>query len=514
MSKTCWTLLLVFAAAAGAVAGGCVPCDEEPMAPAPKPAAPPAPCPTPGESSSSLAVPTGVKSTSVLFIEKMAPSEVVAGQKFSYTIKATNLTNLTLMDVKVMETVPGNLKVLSTDPTAAETANQLTWTLDKMAPNSTKVMTVTAQATKGGKLMPCTEVSYRPPALCVAMNACDAALTITKEGPDQVMLCEPITYTVIVKNTGDCAACNVQITDELPDGLTTADGKSVVMSRPVTLKPGESRKMTINAKASKVGSFTNNATATADGDMSVASNKVTTTVVKPTLKITKTGPKMRYVGRPAEYTITVQNSGKVDARDVVVTDTMASGSQFSSASDGGSQSGNTVRWSLGTLKAGQKKSVNVTVTASSIGKICNTATARAYCADEVSAEACTDIEGKAAILLECVDLQDPIEVGANEVYEIIVTNQGSSVGTGIVITATLPAEQDFVSATGPGVDHSAKGKKITFKPLKSLAPGAKATYRVTSVGKKTGDVRFKVELTSDQMTSPAMETESTHIYAD
>ena len=39
-----------------------------------------------------------------------------------------------------------------------------------------------------------------------------------------------------------------------------------------------------------------------------------------------------------------------------------------------------------------------------------------------------------------------------------------------------------------------------------------ATYKVVVKGVAVGDVRFKVSLTSDQMTKPAEETESTHIY--
>ena len=53
---------------------------------------------------------------------------------------------------------------------------------------------------------------------------------------------------------------------------------------------------------------------------------------------------------------------------------------------------------------------------------------------------------------------------------------------------------------------------VTFAPLARLAPQAKAEYRVIVKGTKAGDVRFKVDLISDQMTSPASETESTHIY--
>ena len=59
---------------------------------------------------------------------------------------------------------------------------------------------------------------------------------------------------------------------------------------------------------------------------------------------------------------------------------------------------------------------------------------------------------------------------------------------------------------------TAAGKAITFAPLKTLAPKAKATFTVVAKGNAVGDVRFAVGLKSDQMKTPANETEATHIY--
>ena len=94
---------------------------------------------------------------------------------------------------------------------------------------------------------------------------------------------------------------------------------------------------------------------------------------------------------------------------------------------------------------------------------------------------------------------------------ITVTNQGSAVGTNIVVTCELPAQQQYVSASGPA-KGAVKGKVVTFAPVPTLAPKQQITYKVTTKGIGVGDTRFKVQLKSDQMTSPSMETESTHIY--
>ena len=169
-----------------------------------------------------------------------------------------------------------------------------------------------------------------------------------------------------------------------------------------------------------------------------------------------------------------------------------------------------VTWSLGTLNAGQSRKVTMTVKAMQPGTLRNTASARAICAS-AEAEARTTVKGIPAILLEVIDIEDPIEVGENEVYEIIVTNQGSADGTNIVITATIPPEMSYVSADGPA-RASVQGKIVTFAPLPHLAPKAKATYRVTTRGEEVQDVRFKISLTSDQIDRPVEETESTNVY--
>ena len=121
------------------------------------------------------------------------------------------------------------------------------------------------------------------------------------------------------------------------------------------------------------------------------------------------------------------------------------------------------------------------------------------------------MKGIPAILLEAVDVRDPVEVGANETYVITVTNQGSAMDTNIKIVCTLGAQQEYVSSTGP-TTASVDGKTVTFALLASLAPKAKTTYKVVAKGIKAGDVRFKVQLTSDQLKVPVQETESTNIY--
>ena len=483
-----------------------------PPRPAPRPAPKPAECPPVGSKTTSMILPSGDKACGVVKLERTAPETVTAGSEFDYTIKLTNLMKKPLNGVVLKERLVTNLELTGTSPKATISDSTLQWDVGTMKAGETKAFLVRASAKGVGPAVGCADVTYDNPEVCLTIKAVQPALQVVKTGPAEVIQCDPITYNITVSNPGTGPACNVVVTDTLPDGVTTLDGKKSFVARVGTLAPGEAREFSIQAKAAKKGTFTNSATANADGGLTAKSSPLMTKVTLPELDVTKTGPKMRYVGRAAEYTITVKNKGDAPAKDTILTDVLPANATLVSASDKGTVSAGKVVWQLGTLAAGASKNVTVTLKMTEQGVVRNVASASAYCA-KGSGLTTTTVKGIPAILLECIDLADPIEVGAQETYEIAVTNQGSATGTNIVVTCTLPDEQEFVSATGP-TKETAKAKEVAFAPLATLAPKAKVTYRVVVKGTKAGDVRFKVTLKSDQMDTPSGETESTHIYSD
>lgn len=443
---------------------------------------------------------------------KTGPSNVMAGEPFDYSISVSNPSQVDATNVVVTDSLPNGLAYESSNPSASAGGNSLTWNLGTVAPGATQMINVRVKATTTGRFENCAEVradqglSSR---CCATTVATSPALVLEKRCPAEVTICDPIEYVVVVRNSGDGPARNVKIEDRLPDGIVTTSGQSVVNATIEVLGPGESKEVRFTAKASRTGSFTNPASATADGGLS-AQASCTTVVKQPMLAVTKTGPDMRYIGRPAEYDITVRNTGDSPAVNTVLTDPIPAGTEFVSATENGSMSGGTCTWNLGTIEPGGTRSVKITLRARTAGSAKNQAFARAICT-EANAEVMTQIKGVPAILLECVDLSDPIEVGANETYVITVTNQGSAEDTNIVIECILPDKMDYVSGDGP-VQVTAEGKKVTFAPLPSLAPKAKATYRVITKGTAEGDLRFKITLKSDQTESVVEETESTHVY--
>jgi len=447
-------------------------------------------------------------------IKKTATPKAIVGQVFDYAITVTNPSQVAATNVVVTDPLLPGIQYVSSSPEAKVAGQLLTWSLETLEPGGQSVMTVKVKATRTGRYNNCAYVKADH-----GLKADDCALTvvgapkltIVKKGPAEVIQCDPITYTITVTNTGDAPATNVKLVDQLPKGMTWQGKHTAIESDIGTLAPGESKVVQFTVKAAKTGTYLNVAKATADGGLS-AQAEAKTIVRLPVLAITKTGPEVRFIGRPVNYTITVSNKGDAVAKNTVLIDTIPTGTTFVRASEGGQLSGGKVTWKLGDLEPNASRTVTITLNPTGKGRIVNTATTMAYCA-KASTQMITEVRGIPAILLECVDVEDPIEVGANETYTIVVTNQGSAVGTNIVVTCTLPAEQEFVSATGPTKETVAR-QTVTFAPLETLAPRAKATYRVVVKGLKAGDVRFKVSLKSDQMVAPAEETESTHIYSE
>ncbi len=447
-------------------------------------------------------------------INKTAPARALVGETFRYSIVLASTGKSTAENVTVTDTLPAGIKYVASQPQASVAGQTLTWRLGSVEPGGTRSIMVDVQAMRTGRFTNCAEVSAAgglADRSCADTVVAKAELTLKKEAPAETILCDVIPYVLTVRNTGDAPATNVKITDNMPDGIQSVEGRQTVTITVGTLPPGQAKAYKIRAKSTKTGTFTNEAVAEGDGGLTARAT-ARTVVRKPVLQLSKSCPAEQFISRVLVCTLTVRNTGDAEARDTVITDTLPAGIAFVSATEGGQLSGGKVVWSLGSLAPGKSKTVSMKIKGTNPGSYINRATASAYCAD-ATAEVKFLLRGIPALLLECVDVQDPIAVGEDETYVITVTNQGSAIGRAIKIVAILPPEQEYVRAEGP-TEVKVDGRTITFTPLAELEPKATATYRIMSRGVKAGDSRFKVILTSKQLVKPVEETESTTIFTE
>jgi uncharacterized repeat protein (TIGR01451 family) len=414
-----------------------------------------------------------------------------------------------LSDVVVTENLPDNFKLVDTNPKAKADVGKLTFEIGMLGPGQTKVITISGMATSTDCLKSCAAVSYIIPT-CASVKVVQPALKLVKTAPSSVLLCDTIPVKFVVTNAGSGSAGDVKIEDTLPAGLKTVDGKSIIVINAGTLAAGQSKEYSTTLKADRTGKYVNKAVASSTTGLK-AESETTTIVCQPVLAIRKSGPENRYLGRSVTYEITVSNKGDASATELVVEDRLPMGARFVSTTGGGSLVQDKVVWNLGTLSAGSSRTVSLTLMPEKAGTVTNTAMAKATCAEDVRDSASTEVAGIPAVLLEVIDIDDPVEVGSETTYVIVATNQGSSPGTNISIVCTLEDNEQYVSSSG-ATAGTLKDDTVTFAPLSSLAPKAKATWRVVVKAVKSGDVRFKVIMNTDQIERPVQETEATHLY--
>jgi uncharacterized repeat protein (TIGR01451 family) len=483
----------------------------------------PAPAPAPAKSepvkaapmsplaANELAFPTGDKATSAILLRQRAPASVKAGSPYDINLDVINLTSGVLQNVVVSAESLSNLGYVSSVPPFSKSADgDAIWAIGDLGPNATKTIVIKGQAEKVGVASNCLSVSYAN-VLCVSTQVVQPALQITKTATPEICgTCEEIKLTYEVKNSGSGDAENVMIKDTLPAGLTV-DGKNVVERSVGTLGSGQSKQVVVTAKAASAGEFKSGASASATGGLAAQSGVPATVVKQPQLTVACQAPAKVFVGRDITYTFTVKNPGNCAASGAMVSAPLPSGTNFVSADNNGKAEGGKVVWNLGSVGAGETKTLTMKVKPTGMGSTPVTATASATCVPVATTNCSTEIAGIPAILLEVVDTDDPVEVGGTTTFIVTATNQGSAADTNVKVVCTLPAGMEFVSGSGASA-VSANGSTVTMAAVPTVAAKAKAEWRIVVRAKAEGDVRSKWSLTSDQFKTPVEETESTNLY--
>lgn len=231
----------------------------------------------------------------------------------------------------------------------------------------------------------------------------------------------------------------------------------------------------------------------------------------PDLTIECALPDETPIYRPVRVCLTVKNTGDAPEELVTVTLPVPAGAVFTKPTGITNADARRVIWRIPNLAPDASKRLCADFTVQHPGALTFASTARGTVAQPVDTQCVTRVTGIPAVLLEVIDVDDPIEVGLQETYELSVINQGSTTLTNVTVVCTLEDHQEFVSVTG-ATNAQAQGRVITFIPLSTLAPKATAKWQVVVKAVAAGDVRFTTELTSDQLKRPVNETEATRQY--
>ncbi|HKV32183.1 MAG TPA: hypothetical protein VJT14_14360, partial [Candidatus Dormibacteraeota bacterium] len=481
---------------------------------------------------------SGASCTSDLTIAKSHTDPFVRGSTGTYSLTVTNVGGTATSGTStVVDTLPAGLtptaasgtgwtcgivaQTVTCTSTAVVASNGsfpvITITVNVLQSAASSV-TNTATVSGGGEVNTANDTATD--LTNVVARADIAVAKIASSGT--VTVGSNVTFTITVTNNGPSDATGVQVTDQLPAGLTyvsSAPSQGTYTAGTGiwnigAVASGASVTLTLTATVTATGSLTNTATKSAevetDPNLANDSASVTITGQAPDLTIAKSHVGSFIRGSTGSYSVTVSNIGPVASSSLVtMSDTLPAGLTPSIASGTGwtcsivSQTVTCTRSDA--LPAGTSYpviTIIVSVAQSATSPLVNTATVAGgneiNTANDSSSDS-TAITSQADIGVAKIASSGTVMVGSNVTFTVTVTNNGPSNASGVQVTDLLPAGLTYVSSV-PSQGTYTSGTGIWN--IGAMTNGASVTLSLTATVTTSGPLTNTATKTAENETDP------------
>lgn len=453
---------------------------------------------------------------SLVTIEWMGTALAPLGQPTEYILRVRNKSHLAVHRVAINLLPAAGMTTSGTRPGADTVGDVLVWQLGTLLPQQEQSVKVQLVAHTTGNISPQAWVEFTSQSSApLRLDVYEPKLALNVAGPPRVRAGEPVKFQLTVTNAGDRPSGQVKLSANLTEGLEHPSGRHVDFEIG-DLAAGETRTVDLACFA-RAGGQQKCYFVAVSGTGARTQKQAVVTVLMPTLDVQLEGPGLRYVERTATFTLRILNCGGVPASNVTVTEVIPPGFKFVSASEGGCLAPDTrvVSWSVGELRPGQTRQVQVELLAVKAGEQRHRVSAYIDPGSKigVTRELVTRVEDFSSLALEIAHDDKAIEVGKEMVYEILITNVGSKTETDIKLICALPDKMELKSAQAP-VRYHAEGNLVVFELVPRLAPPGDLVYKLKVKALAPGDVRFKAQVTSTNLVEPVVTMEPTRIYSD
>lgn len=439
-------------------------------------------------------------------------SDINVGQPCDLMLTVKNSGNANASDVVVDVFFPRTVRLTAASPKPAKAQSSVVWEFPSLDAGEEREIHITMIPSQRGELIANANVRFSTAATTV-LAVEEPMLKLAMKGPSQVMMGEPASHVVTVSNPGTGVAHNVTVEVTIPEGLEHPKGKRLKMDLG-SVNPGEQRSVRLSMTAVAGGSHKVNVVATSGTELRQTADAAIA-VLAPSLNLTVDGPAIRYVGRDARYSLKLTNDGQAVTNNVRAMYVVPKGFEYLYASRGGKfdEKSRTVTWFVGSVSPKEAIALSLKLKPVALGDFNHVARAISEHGAVAEAKTATRIEGTASLVLEVLDLDDPVEIGRETAYEVRVRNEGSKEAQNVGLSFELPNGVKLINVKGP-TKHIAESGLVVFKALPALEPGKTAIFQIHIQGADEGNHRVRARLTSDSIQEPLTVEELTRFYAD
>lgn len=319
-------------------------------------------------------------------------------------------------------------------------------------------------------------------------------LNVETLGPRRIAVGKESSYEVSIQNSGQVAADQVVVMIDLPEWADVLGAQASTGATSTAAGAGESPRQfrwkvgRLEAKGREklilriVPRQSRPFDLAVKWDYTPATSQAMIEVQEAKLTMQLHGPREVLYGKPEVFRLEIANTGNGDAENVSLILAPMGPSETPPATH-----------QFGTLAAGEKKAIEVELTARHTGTLMI----------KVDAKSDSGVEAHLAenILIRRPNLQVGVEapsvqfVGTQLTYRIRVSNPGNAPAQHVQVTATLPLEAKYLSSIQGG-QLSGDRRKVTWT-ADNINPGEETTFQLTVSPQTAGANRLDVLATAE-----------------
>ncbi|PSR53278.1 hypothetical protein AHMF7605_06905 [Adhaeribacter arboris] len=436
------------------------------------------------------------------------------GKALTYTVTVTNNGPIPASNIIVTDKLdPTKFGEITSSDNTNYNASTGVWSVGSLPVNASRTLTITAKPLVTGTSTTTASQTHTEADNNASNNSAPVNITVVPSADIEVKNTVPqttyyngnvIPYTLTVRNLGPNAATGVVVTDKLPAGLTlqgtTPTGYDATSGNWTVgaLAVNETKTITLQAKASTVGTFTTTATLGSrtgyeldeNTNNNTSSNTITVNSaadVEVTNVVSNATPNQNGT---ITYTLKATNYGPNSATNVVVSGAIPAGLNFTNYSTTvgtASAVNSNLIWNAGTILTNTTQTLTITATPTATGSFTFTAAQTHTESDNNnmnnSAAQTITVQPTADIQVTNV-ITSPTPAGGTYAngdvvtYLVTVTNNGPSTATGVLVDDKLPTAlfNNISNNSSAGTSYNPTTGRWT---VGTLANGASATLSLT-----------------------------------